>query len=167
MSAYTMHLISWLNLLKYIFQKPMTTRKLVKWQILLNKFDIVYITHKAIKGQALAGHLIENPLDGDYKLLTMYFPDEEVLFAGEDIAESYPVWRMFFDGASNFKGVGIGVVLILESGEHYPALAKIRFPCTNNMVEYEACILGIRMAVNTNIKELLVIGDSDLFIHPV
>ncbi|XP_070046417.1 uncharacterized protein [Nicotiana tomentosiformis] len=74
---------------------------------------------------------------------------------------------MFFDRAKNFKGVGIGVVLILESGQHYPASAKIRFPCTNNMVEYEACILEIRMTVDMNIKELLFIGDSDLLIPQV
>nr|XP_033514046.1 uncharacterized protein LOC117278689 [Nicotiana tomentosiformis] len=53
-----------------------------------NKFDIMYITQKAIKGQALADLLAENPVDGDYEPLTMYFPDEEVLFAGKDI--EYP-----------------------------------------------------------------------------
>ncbi|XP_009614290.1 uncharacterized protein [Nicotiana tomentosiformis] len=35
------------------------------------------------------------------------------------------------------------------------------------MAEYEACILGIRMTVNMNINELLVLGDSDLLIHQV
>ncbi|XP_075103482.1 uncharacterized protein LOC142178058 [Nicotiana tabacum] len=35
------------------------------------------------------------------------------------------------------------------------------------MTEYEPCILGIRMAVNMNIKEHLDIGDSDLLIHQV
>ncbi|XP_019256374.1 PREDICTED: uncharacterized protein LOC109234770 [Nicotiana attenuata] len=74
---------------------------------------------------------------------------------------------MFFDGATNFKGVGIREVLISESGQHYPSSAKIRFPCTNNMAEYEACILGIRMAIDMNIRELLVIGYSDLLIHHV
>ncbi|XP_059292264.1 uncharacterized protein LOC132045714 [Lycium ferocissimum] len=33
------------------------------------------------------------------------------------------------------------------------------------MAEYEACIVGLRMAVDMNIKELLVIGDSDLLVH--
>ncbi|XP_070045508.1 uncharacterized protein [Nicotiana tomentosiformis] len=74
---------------------------------------------------------------------------------------------MFFDGSANSKGVRIGAVLISESGQHYPASVKIRFSCTNNMAEYEACILGIRMAVDMNIKELLVIGDSDMLIHQV
>ncbi|XP_070050704.1 uncharacterized protein [Nicotiana tomentosiformis] len=167
MSAYTTHLISRLDPLKYIFQKSMPTIKLAKWQILLSKFDIVYITQKAIKGQALADHLTENPVDGDYEPLTTYFPDEEVLFAGEDITESYPRWRLFFDRATNFKGVEIGAVLILESRQHYSASEKIRFPCTNNMAEYEAFIHGIEMAVNMNVKELLVIRDSDLLIHQV
>uniref|UniRef100_A0A1U7Y882 Uncharacterized protein LOC104246260 n=1 Tax=Nicotiana sylvestris TaxID=4096 RepID=A0A1U7Y882_NICSY len=33
------------------------------------------------------------------------------------------------------------------------------------MAEYEACILGIKMSVNMNVKEFLVIGDFDLLIH--
>ncbi|XP_075099053.1 uncharacterized protein LOC142175941 [Nicotiana tabacum] len=166
MSAYTTHLVSQLCPLKYIFQKSMPTGKLAKWQIILSEFEIMYITKKAIKGEALADHLAENLVDRDYEPLTTYFPDEEVLFAGEDIAESYIGWRIFFKGAANFKGVRIGAVLISEFGQHYLASAKIRFPCTNNMAEYETCILGIRIAIDM-IKELLVIGDSDLLIHQV
>ena len=45
--------------------------------------------------------------------------------------------------------------------------AKLRFNCTNNMAEYEACILGLKMAVDMSVYELLVIGDSDLLIHQV
>ncbi|XP_070004368.1 uncharacterized protein [Nicotiana sylvestris] len=33
------------------------------------------------------------------------------------------------------------------------------------MAEYEACILGLNMAVDMNIQELLVIGYSDLFMY--
>ncbi|XP_055819392.1 uncharacterized protein LOC129888443 [Solanum dulcamara] len=167
LSAYTTYLISRLDPLKYIFQKPMPTGKLAKWQILLSEFDIVYVTQKAIKGQALADHLAENPVDQDYEPLKTYFPDEEVLFVGEDVSERYDGWRMFFDGALNSKGVGIGAVLISEKGQYYPISAKIRFDCTNNMAEYEACILGLRMAIDMNVKELLVIGDSDLLVHQV
>ncbi|XP_070032126.1 uncharacterized protein [Nicotiana tomentosiformis] len=35
------------------------------------------------------------------------------------------------------------------------------------MAEYESCILGLRMVIDMNIKELLVIRDSDLLIHQV
>ncbi|XP_070033108.1 uncharacterized protein [Nicotiana tomentosiformis] len=141
--------------------------KLAKWQILLSEFVIVYVTQKAVKGQALADHLVENPVGGEYEPLKMYFPDEEVSFVGEDIAETYNEWRIFFDRAANFKGVGIGAVLVSETGQHYPVFVKLRFSCTNNMAEYEACILGLNLAVDMNIHELLVIGDSDLLVHPV
>lgn len=63
LSAYTAYLISRLDPLKYIFQKPMPTGKLANWEILLSEFDIVYVTQKAIKGQALADHLAENPVN--------------------------------------------------------------------------------------------------------
>ncbi|XP_070031657.1 uncharacterized protein [Nicotiana tomentosiformis] len=151
--------------LKYIFQKPMPTGKLAKWKILLSEFDIIYVTQKAVKGQALADHLAENPIGGEYELLKTYFPDEEVYFIREVVAESYDGWRMFFDGAANFKGVGIGAILVSKTGQHYPVSAKLRFPCTNNMAEYESCILGLNLAVDMNIQELLVIGESDLLVH--
>ncbi|XP_070035415.1 uncharacterized protein [Nicotiana tomentosiformis] len=80
---------------------------------------------KAVKGQALADHLAENLVDGEYKPLKTYFPNEEVSFVGEDITEAYDGWRMFFDGAANIKGVGIGAVLVSETGQHYPELLVI------------------------------------------
>ena len=49
-----------------------------------------------------------------------------------------------------------------ESGEYYPISAQLRFYCTNNMSEYEACILGLRLAVDLGIQELLVLGDLRL-----
>ncbi|XP_070007386.1 uncharacterized protein [Nicotiana sylvestris] len=146
--------------LKYIFQKPRPTGKLAKWQILLSEFDIIYVTQKAVKGQALA-------MDGEHEPLKMSFSDEEVSFIGEDIAESYDGWRMFFDGVENLKGVGIGAVVVSEISQHYPVSSKLKFPCTNNMTEYEACILGLKMAIGMHVQELLVIVDLDLLMHQV
>ncbi|XP_070010679.1 uncharacterized protein [Nicotiana sylvestris] len=74
---------------------------------------------------------------------------------------------MFFDGVVNFKGVGIGAVLVSKIGQHYHVSVKLKFPCTNNMVEYEACIMGLNLAIDMNIQELLVINDLDLFVHQV
>ncbi|XP_070050836.1 uncharacterized protein [Nicotiana tomentosiformis] len=123
--AYTTYLISRMDPLKYIFQKPMPTGKLAKWQILLSEFNIVYITQKAVKRQALTDHLAENPVDGEYEPLKIYFSDEEVSFVGKDITKAYDGWRMLFDGATNFKGVGIRAVLVSETGQHYPELLVI------------------------------------------
>ena len=55
-------------------------------------------------------------MDRDYKSLMIYFPNEDVLFGGEDISQSYDGWRMFFNGASNSIGVGIRAILVLEIG---------------------------------------------------
>ncbi|XP_070056850.1 uncharacterized protein [Nicotiana tomentosiformis] len=140
----------------------MPTGKLAKWKILLSEFDIIYVTDKEVKGKALANHLAENLVEGEYEPLKTYFPDEEVSFVGEDIAEANDGWRMFFDGAANFKGVGIGDVLVSKTGQHYPISTKLRFPCTNNMAEYKACILGLKLSIDMNVQELLVIRDSDL-----
>ncbi|XP_015084298.1 uncharacterized protein LOC107027728 [Solanum pennellii] len=56
---------------------------------------------------------------------------------GEDISEAYPSWRLFFVGAENHQGRGIGAVLVSESGQYKPMAAKLQFNCTNNMDEYE------------------------------
>ncbi|XP_070005117.1 uncharacterized protein [Nicotiana sylvestris] len=117
-----------------------------------------------MKAQALADHLAENPIDDEYQPLRTYFPDEDVNSI-EAISEDTHVWKMFFDGAVNAKGVGIGAILILPIGQHYPATARLRFFCTNNTAEYEACIKGINMAIDQNVKELLIMGDSDLIIR--
>jgi len=56
-------------------------------------------------------------------------------------------WRMYFDGAPNALGHGIGVVLISPNGDQYSATVRLDFDCTNNMEKYDACILRIQMAI--------------------
>ena len=46
-------------------------------------------------------------------------------------------WKLYFDGASNALGHGIGIVLITLEGENCPFTARLDFNCTNNMAEYE------------------------------
>ncbi|XP_070057277.1 uncharacterized protein [Nicotiana tomentosiformis] len=126
-----------------------------------------FTPYEAVKGQALVDHLAENLVHREYEPLKTYFPEEEVSFVGEDITKAYDGWGMFFDGAANFKGVGIRVVLVSETGQHYPLSAKLMFLCTNNMAKYEVCILGLRLAIDMNVQELLVFGDFDLLVHQV
>ncbi|XP_070005992.1 uncharacterized protein [Nicotiana sylvestris] len=118
-----------------------------------------------MKAQALAGHLAENPVDEEYESLKTYFPDEEVMHVDEVDHDKRPGWKLFFDGAANMKSVGIGVVLIYETGQHYPVTAQLRFYCTNNMAEYEACILGLRLTIDMGVQEILVLGGSDLSVE--
>nr|XP_027120512.1 uncharacterized protein LOC113737482 [Coffea arabica] len=165
--SHTTYLISRSDPLKYLLEKPMPTGRLAKWQMILSEFDIVFTSQKAVKGQAIAGHLAENPKDDDYQPLHTYFPDEKVLFVGavEYMSERCPEWRLFFDGAANSFGVGIGAVLVSPEVKHYPRATKLQFACTNYMAEYEAYIFGLKMALEMEVKELIAFSDSDLLMH--
>ena len=71
---------------------------------------------------------------------------------------------MVFDGASNALANGIDAVIISPEGCHTPFTAGIYFNCTNNMAEYEACIMGLKAVIDLRIKFLSVFGDSALVI---
>ncbi|XP_027109143.1 uncharacterized protein [Coffea arabica] len=139
---------------------------MAKRQMILSEFDIVFTTQRVVKGQTIADHLAENPREDDYQPLHTYFPDEEILFIGavEDMSEQYLGWKLFFNGVPNSFGTGIGTVLV-SPRKHYPAIAKLRFPCTNNMAQYETCIFGLKMALDMEIKDLIAFSDFDLLVH--
>ena len=69
---------------------------------------------------------------------------------------------MYFEGASNALGNDIGAVIISPEGCHTPLTARLCFNCTNNMAEYEACIMGLRATIDLRIKFLSVFRDSAL-----
>jgi hypothetical protein len=50
MLYYTTWLVSQMDPIKYIFEKPALTRKIARWQVLLSEFDILFVARKAIKG---------------------------------------------------------------------------------------------------------------------
>lgn len=109
--AHMTYLISQMDPLKYILQKPMDRGQLAKWQISLSDFNIVYVTQKgSLKVHALAYNLEENLVDQEYKSLKTYFHDKEIAFVGEDIFEEYKGWKMFFNGAKNLNGSGIEAI---------------------------------------------------------
>ena len=54
MLYYTTQLISHMDPIKYMFEKLALTGKISRWQMLLSEFDIVFVTRKAIKGQAIS-----------------------------------------------------------------------------------------------------------------
>ena len=79
MLYYTTRLISCMDPIKYIFEKPTLIGKISHWQMLLSEFDIVFMTRKAIKGQVIVDYLVNQPLN-DPELLESIFPNEEALF---------------------------------------------------------------------------------------
>ncbi|PKI73186.1 hypothetical protein CRG98_006432 [Punica granatum] len=158
---HTIRLLSKADPLKYLLDSPSSMWNIAKWRCQLTKYDIEYVSRTSVKGQAIADHLAEFPIE-DNTPIDPNFPDEGILQV-DDEGEK-PKWKMYFDGAVNSTGSGIGTVLISPDGRYYPIAAKIDFPCTNNVAEYEACILGLQAAIDFKVKELEVFGDSMLTI---
>lgn len=46
-------------------------------------------------------------------------------------------------------------------------MTRVDFDCTNNITEYEACILGLEEAIDMRIKFLEVFSDSALVINQI
>ena len=74
-------------------------------------------------------------------------------------------WKLYFDKASNALGHRIKVILVTSKGEYCPFTAKLDFKCTNNVAEYEACIMGLQPIIDKGVKELKVYRDSTLVIY--
>jgi ribonuclease HI len=74
-------------------------------------------------------------------------------------------WKMYFDGSLNIDGAGAGMLFISPTNEQLRYVLRIYFPTSNNATEYEACLHGMRIAVELGIKRLYVYGDSALVIN--
>ena len=72
---------------------------------------------------------------------------------------------MYFDGSLNIDGAGAGVLFVSPSKEQLRYVLRIYFPASNNDAEYEACLHGLRIAVELGVKCLYVYGDLALVIN--
>lgn len=79
MVCHTTLLISKMDSIKYIFENPVVTGRIARWQILLTKYDIQYVTQKAINGSVLSDYLAHLPVEG-YQPLRFDFPDKDIMF---------------------------------------------------------------------------------------
>ncbi|RVW99134.1 hypothetical protein CK203_018961 [Vitis vinifera] len=78
-----------------------------------DKVDIQYVSQKSIMGSIVADHLASLPTSED-RPVDDDFPDEEFV-----AMTSLSGWCLYFDGAANQLGYGIGVLLGVPSGRSY------------------------------------------------
>ncbi|KAK8683846.1 hypothetical protein V6N13_039892 [Hibiscus sabdariffa] len=167
MLYHTTWLISKLDPLKYMMEAPALSGRLARWQMLLSEFDILYVSRKAVKRSAIADFIASRASD-DYEPLNYDFPDEDLMSVSNlEEGDDKDSWVLYFDGASNSIGRGVGAVLISPNNDHYPFAGRLEFLCTNNMAEYEACAMGLRAAIERKIKVLKVYGDSSVVVHQI
>ena len=147
---YSILLVSRLDPLRYLFDRPVLTGRIMRWLVLLIEFDIHYMTQISVKGSIVADHLASllvsdgRPIDDD-------FPDEQFVSM-----TSITGWQLYFDGAANQSRFGIGILLISPRGDHILRSVRLVFSdhhrLTNNIVEYEAYITDLETALDLGIR---------------
>ncbi|RVW71195.1 hypothetical protein CK203_054385 [Vitis vinifera] len=93
-------------------------------------------------------HCCRSPLASlpasDARAIDDDFPDEDV-----GCVTSLSGWRMYFDGAANHSGYGIGVLLISPHDNHIPNLFRLE------------------TALKLGIRQMEVFGDSNLIVRQI
>lgn len=105
----------------------------------MGAYDIKYQPQTSIKGQALANYVAEFTSESMGKNLGL----SQICGVESD---STPLWKIYIDGASNYQGSGLGVVLLSPKGALLEWLIRLEFSASNNEAEYEALLSGLRMA---------------------
>ena len=75
---HTTWLISKLDPIKYIFEKPSLLGRITRWQVLLSEYDIQYVSQKAIKGSIVVEFLTDLTKK-EYEPMKFEFSDEDLL----------------------------------------------------------------------------------------
>ncbi|GJW24446.1 reverse transcriptase domain-containing protein [Tanacetum coccineum] len=141
--------------IKQVLSRPEVARRLQKWSIELGEYDIQYRPRTSVKGQILADFIVERPKDD--------FPDTPM-----EVEEELPnPWTLFTDGSSCVDGSGAGLILMDPEGAEFTYALRFRFEATNNEAEYEALIVGLKIAEQMGVKNLQVSVDSRLVANQV
>ncbi|KAL0428065.1 UNVERIFIED_CONTAM: hypothetical protein Slati_2981300 [Sesamum latifolium] len=120
--------------LKQTLGKPDTSGRLVKWAMELSEYDISYLPRTTIKAQALADFVSE-------------MTEMTIKEASQD-----QKWLLHVDGSSTAQGSGAGIVITTPQGEDLEFAIKFGFKASNNEAEYEALVIGLRMAHETGLN---------------
>ncbi|KAL0454251.1 UNVERIFIED_CONTAM: hypothetical protein Slati_0764300 [Sesamum latifolium] len=134
---------------KQTLDKPDTSGRLVKWAVELSEYDISYLPRTTIKAQALADFVSE-------------MTEMTIKEASQD-----QKWLLHVDGSSTAQGSGAGIVITTPQGEDLEFAIKFGFKASNNEAEYEALVIGLRMAHETGAKHLLAYSDSQLVVKQI
>jgi hypothetical protein len=70
------------------------------------------------------------------------------------------LWTMYFDGSLMKTGASAGLLFISPLGKHLRYVLRLHFPASNNMVEYEALVNGLCIAIELGVRCLDARGDS-------
>src|SRR4051812_39200660 len=133
-----------------MLSKPILHSRIGKWALALTGFYLTYVPLKAMKGKIVADFIVEHGL----------------VELSENVVDQLN-WKLFFDGCSHKNGSGIGVLIISSQGLPTKFHYRINGACSNNEVEYEALITGLKALVDLGAMRVEIRGDSELVIRQI
>ena len=71
-------------------------------------------------------------------------------------------WILKFDGSSIENSVGTGIAIVSPRGVKITLSFNLAFECTNNQAKYEALVISLEILLDLRVKDVRVIGDSQL-----
>lgn len=145
----TIEVIYQTYVIKYMLIRPIAKSRVAKWAFALSEIDLIYVSLKAVKGQAVPDFIAEYPC----------------LHIEEYESENYAqvvAWTFYFDGSSISQSLGIGILTVSLKG--YKTMFKLHLESSTNRTEYEALIIGLHIFADMNVQSIKVTGNSQLVV---
>jgi hypothetical protein len=117
------------------------SERLLVWALELSKFDISFHPRTALKSQILTDFI------ADYSGLKRSKEDE---------------WALYVDEASSQQGSRAGIVMTSLQGDMLNYTLHLMYYVTNNIVEYEAMIVSLKLVKELIAREVWLYSDSQL-----
>jgi len=126
---------------------------------------------RSINGESTAQDLVEviyetNIQGKPYELQNPNLPTKIVSKTPDASCNQEIPWCLEFDGSINKLGARAGIwVHNMQNDPTEGHAYRLNFRCTNNMAEYEALLLGLKLIKSLGATRISIIGDSDLIIQ--
>ena len=125
------------------------------------EFDINYWPRSAIKAQALADFIVECtiPDEAELEQSKIGIPWLQPSLSKESANLFKDFWALYVDGSSNSIGAGTGLILVNPKGVITEDVLCFKFSATNNGAEYEALIVGLKIARELKVDQFQIYSD--------
>ena len=151
--------------LKEVLQWTTTSGQMVKWSIELSEYGLEFQPKKSIKAQTLVDFVAECTFQKPQKIERQSTPTGSDQLAETD--RQLDIWSIYIDGSSAQEEVRAGILLVGPNKEEFKCSIKYTFLITNNAVEYEALLAGLRLAKGIRADRVKAFTNSQLVVRQV
>jgi ribonuclease HI len=104
-----------------------------------------------------------NYIEEDLGVYSIFVEEDNIPLEQIDLDDG--MWHIHFDDSCSSEGNRASIILYSPVGKIHNFSYRLEFACTNNVIEFEALLLGIENAYNLGCAHLSVFGDSKLVVN--